>query len=148
MRRIVDDGVLGLQMICLVLLGGLSVFPLVTGCILLRLWKANPLFVKLQGQLYSINSIIQEAVSGIRIIKACVREAYEKAQFGKANETLVKTQLRMLVIFTFMNPVANALMYGVVAVILYTGSFQAAAGRPHNAGGYHGVCHLHYPTSQ
>ena len=110
---------------------GLSVlcaFPFVTGCILLCLWKANPLFAKLQEQLDAINSIMQEDVSGIRRIKACVREAYEKTRFGKANETLVKTQLRMLVIFAFMNPAANALMYGVVAVILYTGSFQVAAG--------------------
>ena len=106
----------------------LCVFPFVTGCILLCLWKANPLFAKLQSQLDDIKSIMQEDVSGIRIIKACVREAYEKARFGKANEALVKTQLRMLVIFSFMNPAANALMYGVVAVILYIGSFQAAAG--------------------
>ncbi|WP_298034185.1 ABC transporter ATP-binding protein [uncultured Dysosmobacter sp.] len=71
---------------------------------------------------------MQEDISGIRIIKACVREAYEKARFGKANDALVRTQLRVLVIFAFMNPAVNALMYGVVAVILYTGFFQAASG--------------------
>jgi len=103
-------------------------FPLVTGCIVLCLWKANPLFSKLQGQLDTINAIMQEDISGIRIIKACVREEYEKARFGKANHALVGTQLRILVIFAFMNPAVNALMYGVVAVILYTGFFQAASG--------------------
>lgn len=103
-------------------------FPLVAGCIVLCLWRANPLFSKLQGQLDIINSIMQEDVSGIRIIKACVRETYEKARFGKANEALIRTQLRVLVIFAFMNPAVNALMYGVVAVILYAGSFQVSAG--------------------
>lgn len=34
----------------------------------------------------------------------------------------------MLVIFAFMNPVVNALMYLVVAVILYTGSFEVGSG--------------------
>lgn len=106
----------------------LCAFPLVAGCIILCLWKANPLFSKLQGQLDIINSIMQEDVSGIRIIKACVREAYEKARFGKANEGLIGTQLRILVIFAFMNPAVNTLMYGVVAVILYAGSFQVSAG--------------------
>lgn len=106
----------------------LCAFPLVAGCIVLCLWKANPLFSKLQGQLDIINSIMQEDVSGIRIIKACVRETYEKARFGTANEVLIGTQLRVLVIFAFMNPAVNALMYGVVAVILYAGSFQVSAG--------------------
>lgn len=106
----------------------LCAFPLVTGCIVLCLWKANPLFPQLQRQLDDINAIMQEDVSGIRIIKACVREGYEKARFGKSNDALVGTQLRMLVIFAFMNPAANALMYAVVAVLLYAGSFQVAAG--------------------
>ncbi len=106
----------------------LCAFPLVTGCIVLCLWKANPLFPQLQRQLDDINAIMQEDVSGIRIIKACVREGYEKARFGKSNDALVGTQLRMLVIFAFMNPAANALMYAVVAVLLNAGSFQVAAG--------------------
>ena len=42
-----------------------------------------------------INSIMQEDVSGIRIIKACVREVYEKERFGKANDDLIKPQLQV-----------------------------------------------------
>lgn len=71
---------------------------------------------------------MQEDVSGIRIVKACVRELYEKVRFGKANGELVKTQLRVLVIFAFMNPTVNALMYVVVAVILLVGSSGVSAG--------------------
>jgi len=106
----------------------LCAFPFVTGCIALCLRKADPLFSKLQEQLDAINAMMQEDISGIRIIKACVREAYEKARFGKANGALVGTQLRVLVIFAFMNPAVNALMYGVVAVILYMGFFQVSTG--------------------
>ena len=106
----------------------LCAFPFVVGCIALCLWKANPLFSRLQEHLDAINAIMQEDVSGIRIIKACVREVYEKARFGKANGELIATQLRVLVIFAFMNPAVNALMYGVVAVILYAGSAQVSVG--------------------
>ena len=45
------------------------------------------------AQLDRLNSIMQEDVSGLRIIKACVRELYEKARFGKANDELIKIQL-------------------------------------------------------
>lgn len=106
----------------------LCAFPLIVGCLAFCLYKANPLFVKLQQQLDRINAIMQEDVSGIRIIKACVREIYEKVRFGKANEELIKTQLQVLVIFAFMNPVINALMYVVVAIILLVGSYEVKDG--------------------
>ena len=106
----------------------LCAFPLIMGCLAFCMVKANPLFSKLQAQLDSINAIMQEDVSGIRIIKACVREAYEKVRFGKANEELIKTQLQVLVLFAFMNPVINALMYLVVALILLVGSFEVGTG--------------------
>ena len=106
----------------------LCAFPFMVGCIVFCLTKANPLFAKLQAQLDAINAIMQEDISGIRIIKACVRELYEKLRFGKANDELIKTQLRVLVIFAFMNPIINALMYLVVAVILKVGSFDVGNG--------------------
>lgn len=106
----------------------LCAFPLIVGCLAFCLHRANPLFSRLQTQLDKINSIMQEDVSGIRIIKACVREIYEKLRFGKANDALIQTQLRVLTIFAFMNPIINALMYLVVAVILAAGSYEVGAG--------------------
>lgn len=102
----------------------LCAFPFILGCMIFCLYKTNPLLPKLQAQLDQINGILQEDVSGIRIIKACVREIYEKLRFGKANDEQIKTQLRILVIFAFMNPVMNALMYIVVIIILLAGSYQ------------------------
>lgn len=106
----------------------LCAFPFLVGTLLICLSKANPLFSKLQAQLDAINAIMQEDVSGIRIIKACVREIYEKARFGKANDALIQTQLKTLVIFAFMNPIVNGLMYIVVALILLIGSFDVSRG--------------------
>jgi len=106
----------------------LCAFPLVVGCLAFCLSKANPLFSKLQAHLDKINAIMQEDISGIRMIKACVREVYEKVRFGKANGELIKTQLQVLVIFAFMNPVMNILMNIVVVLILLSGSYQVEAG--------------------
>ena len=106
----------------------LCAFPVIVGCMALCLLKANPLFARLQAQLDQINAILQEDISGIRIIKACVREAYEKLRFGKANGELIKTQLKVLTIFAFMNPAVNALMYVVVALILLLGHAEVGAG--------------------
>lgn len=106
----------------------LCAFPFIIGIMAICLTKAAPLFTRLQNQLDTINSIMQEDISGIRIIKACVREIYEKVRFGKANGELIKTQLKILTVFAFMNPIINAIMYIVVALILSEGSFQVEAG--------------------
>lgn len=96
----------------------LCALPLIVGCLALCLSKANPLFSRLQAQLDRINAIMQEDISGIRIIKACIREGYEKLRFGKANGDLIRTQLQVLTILAFMNPVINALIY--IVVMFYT----------------------------
>lgn len=106
----------------------LCAFPFIAGCLAFCLSRANPLFSRLQAQLDSINGILQEDIAGIRTMKACVREVYEKVRFGKANDELIKTQLKVLVIFAFMNPVVNAMMYIVVAVILLIGSYENGSG--------------------
>lgn len=106
----------------------LCAFPFIVGCIVFCLLRANPLFSRLQSQLDAINAIMEEDISGIRIMKACVREVYEKLRFRKANDKLIQTQLHVLVIFAFMNPVINALMYLVVAAILLVGSFEVNGG--------------------
>lgn len=106
----------------------LGAFPVLLGCMLFCLYKAGPLLPQLQRELDEINALLQEDISGIRVIKACVREMYEKVRFGRKNEALVKTQLHILVIFAFMNPVMNAFMYLVVALILVIGNIQAENG--------------------
>lgn len=106
----------------------LCAFPFIVGIMAICLTKAAPLFTRLQNQLDTINSIMQEDISGIRVIKACIREIYEKVRFGKANGELIKTQLKILTVFAFMNPIINAIMYIVVALILSEGSFQVEAG--------------------
>lgn len=113
------NGTFGLIVLC--------AFPFIVGCLAFCLSKANPLFGKLQAQLDAVNAILQEDISGIRVIKAYVRESYEKLRFGKVNEGLVKTQLRVLVIFAFMNPTVNGLMYLVVTLILAVGSWGAGS---------------------
>ncbi len=107
----------------------LCAFPLMVGCLGFCMASADPLFSKLQGQIDAINAIMQEDISGIRVIKACVREIYEKARFGKANGALIRTQLKALVIFAFMDPVVNGLMYIAVAVILLVSPLEVRAGR-------------------
>ena len=102
--------------------------PFILAAILLCLRKANPHFAEMQEQLDRVNSIMQEDISGIRIIKACVRETYEKLRFGKTNDKLIRSHLSVLVVFAVMSPVINAIMYIVVIAIFLVGSVQVSGG--------------------
>ena len=55
--------------------------------------KANPKFTVLQKKLDKVNNVMQENVSGARVVKAYVKEDYETERFEKVNNELVSTQL-------------------------------------------------------
>ncbi len=99
-----------------------AAIPFLVAIMIICLIKITPLFAVLQKRIDNINAIMQEDVSGIRMIKAFVREVYEKARFGKANDELIETQLQTLIIMAFMNPTMNAIMYFVVTLIIVIGA--------------------------
>ena len=107
----------------------LCALPFIIGTMAFCLRKVNPLFVIMQEKLDSVNDILQEDISAIRIIKACVRETYEKLRFGKANDDLIQTQLKVLLALAFMNPVVNMMMNLTIAAILWFGAKSVLAGR-------------------
>ena len=62
--------------------------------IIIMIWllkKASPIFSQVQKKLDTVNNIVQENVSGARVVKAYVRENYEDMRFGKANDDLMNT---------------------------------------------------------
>lgn len=106
----------------------LASLPFIAGGMLAFLICSNPMFLRLQARLDQVNSLMQEDVSAIRAIKACVREAYEKARFGRANQELVRAQLKILVTLAFMNPLVNASVYLVMAAVVMIGAGQVPQG--------------------
>lgn len=102
--------------------------PLMATIIVLCLHRANPLFDRLQARIDAINAILQEDLTGLRTVKAYVRESFEKLRFGKANDQLVETQLATLLIFAFMNPSVSAIAYIAIACMLAAGNYDVASG--------------------
>ena len=106
----------------------LCALPFIIGTMAFCLRKVNPLFALQQEKLDGVNDVLQEDISAIRIIKACVRETYEKLRFGKANGDLIKTQLKVLLTLSFMGPVVNMLMNLTIAAILWYGARDVLEG--------------------
>lgn len=106
----------------------LGALPFIIGAMYFALCKLNPLFTLQQEKLDVVNDMLQEDISAIRIIKACVRETYEKLRFGKANDDLIKTQQKVLLTLAFLNPLVNMVMNLSVAAILWYGARDVMEG--------------------
>lgn len=92
--------------------------PLIIICVVYFISKANPKFTILQRKLDNLNNVMQENVSGSRVVKAYVKENYEIDRFSKANNGLVDTQLDVLLLLSYMTPIMNVVLnFSVVAII-------------------------------
>ena len=100
----------------------LCALPILIIMLTLVLKKASPLFSVVQTKLDKVNSVVQENVSGARVIKAYVREDYENDRFDAANSELRNTNFRVLKLLTIMHPILNIIMnVSVIAIILIGG---------------------------
>ncbi len=143
MQNLVSEAIRGFVRTFLLFLGGIlcmltlnicfgavvvCALPLVTLCVICFLTKANPLFSILQKKLDGVNNVMQENVSGNRVVKAYVREDYEKKRFSGANEELVNTQLRVLLLLSYMMPIMNIILNLSVVAVIKVGAIQVQAG--------------------
>ena len=106
----------------------LAAVPVMAFCAAGCVAWVKPLFPKLQSRLDQLNEILQEDISGIRVIKDFGRELYERIRFGRANNRLIRMQLKILLAFSFLSPAMNLLMSLVVVALLYRGSVLTGSG--------------------
>ncbi len=103
-------------------------FPLVLLNIGFVLWKTNPLFPLLQKKIDSMNTVIQENINGTRVVKAFIQEDRETERFGHANEDLSDTQLRVLLIMSYMRPVMNIILNLATVALIWIGAIHVRQG--------------------
>ena len=85
---------------------------------------SQSLFVKLQQKLSYLNTILQENLAGIRVIKAFVREPQEQARFAIANDDVLSQNLSVSKMFSFIFPVVFLIANLGQAAVLYAGGVQ------------------------
>lgn len=101
--------------------------PLILICVVYFISKANPKFSILQAKLDRVNNVMQENVSGSRVVKAYTKEVYEQERFKKANDELVNTQLDVLLLFSYMTPIMNVILNVSVVAVIWVGGIEVQA---------------------
>ena len=94
-------------------------------CALFIFSKVIPIFNRVFKKYDKLNESVQENVKGMRVVKAYVREDYEKVKFGKASSNIKDDFTLAEKIIAFSEPVMRSVMYVNMLMIVFLGSLMA-----------------------
>lgn len=89
---------------------------------------SQPMFTKVQERLSALNTLLQENLAGIKVIKAFTRERSEQAKFKKAAESVMDQQIALSRLFTFLFPLVFLVANLGQASTLFFGGRQIVGG--------------------
>ncbi len=75
-----------------------------------------------------LNQSVQENITGIRLVKAFVREDYENAKFAKAAENLYKLYVKAESLMAWNHPIMNMVVYGCIIALSWMGAHYIVEG--------------------
>ncbi|MBE5913105.1 MAG: ABC transporter ATP-binding protein [Pseudobutyrivibrio ruminis] len=88
------------------------------------LFKTRPLFEILMKKYDDLNASVQENVTGIRVVKAYVREAFEKTKFVKGSQGIYKAATAAEKMIAFTMPMMSAVIYVCIILISWFGAHE------------------------
>lgn len=89
--------------------------------------KANPYYSIVAKRLDSVNSVVQENVTGARVVKAYVREDTEEKRFDDANISLMESNLRVQTLMAILQPLLMIILNLSVIAVIVIGGWQVQA---------------------
>lgn len=101
----------------------MAVVPLIVIALLAIMVKVMPVFKRLFHEYDDMNESIQENVKAIRVVKAFVREDYEKEKFDKTATKLKDDFTWAERVLAWNDPIMQFAFYGVISTLLYLGSY-------------------------
>jgi len=90
--------------------------------------KTGPLFLTVQRRLDKLNTVLQENIAGVRVVKAFVRAGYESHRFEGANEDYTRFSARVLQFMSVMGPALSFCVNVGIVTGIWVGGRQAIRG--------------------
>ena len=102
--------------------------PLLAAVVALIMVRASPMFRALQEQTDALNLVVQENLTGIRVVKSFVREESETEKFQQRNQALKNTSLRAFGTVVVNMPVMMLIVYSTLIAVMWFGGHMVYAG--------------------
>jgi len=96
--------------------------------IALVVMKLSPLFRQVQKKLDNLNTVLQENIAGVRVVKAFVRQEYEKDRFEVVNSGFTNVHIKLMQSIAVVFPILMLLVNAGVLIVVWLGGFQAIQG--------------------
>ena len=105
----------------------LCALPVEIIMMIIILKKANPYYSIVAKRLDTVNSVVQENVTGARVVKAYVREDTEEKRFDDANISLMESNLRVQTLLAILQPLLMIILNLSVIAVIVIGGWQVQA---------------------
>ena len=106
----------------------LVAIPLLAAVVALILVKTGPMFRSLQEKTDALNLVVQENLTGIRVVKSFVREDHEREKFAGRNQDLKRTSMRAFGTVVVNMPIMMLIVYGTIIAVMWFGGKMVYAG--------------------
>jgi ATP-binding cassette subfamily B protein len=110
---------------------GLYVLPLlmlIGGVIILFANRMGSMYMAVQQRLDSLNSVLQENIAGVRVVKSFVRDDFESERFEVNNEAYTDRSIRVMQLMATMWPILQGLVNVGIVLIVWIGGWQVVNG--------------------
>jgi len=91
-------------------------------------FKLGPIFIQIQKKLDNLNTVLQENISGVRVVKAFVRRKHEERRFEVVNKEFTDVNIKTLSILSVLFPFMMILVNVGILIVLWFGGVQAIEG--------------------
>jgi ATP-binding cassette subfamily B protein len=106
----------------------LAVVPVLAVLVSLIVRRMRPLFRTMQERLDTVNQVLREQITGIRVIRAFVKDGYEQSRFEKANDDLTDMALRTGRLMALMFPLVMTVVNIASVAVLWFGAQRIDSG--------------------
>jgi ATP-binding cassette subfamily B protein len=90
--------------------------------------KMGPLFLTIQQKLDKLNTVLQENIAGVRVVKAFVRARHEAGRFEAANEDFTDRNIKVMQFMSTMGPALSVCVNIGIVIVLWAGGLQSIHG--------------------
>ena len=102
--------------------------PLLGLCVGLVIWRMVPWFGRMQKSLDGVNRVLREQITGIRVVRAFVREEHEEGRFADANAQLTQAGLRVGRLMALVFPIVLFVFNMSSVAVMWFGAHRIASG--------------------
>ena len=106
----------------------IALLPLICLVVYFVTKKSVPLYREEQSVLDRAVSVLQESITGIRVIKALCKSDYEKARFGTVNDTLTFVDRKAGLITSITNPSTSLILNLGLTLVIVIGAYRVNGG--------------------